>query len=91
MRRRCPQQCAEQVLHPLQVYTNEGWATSEEQMVKNFMCALELINLVYEVGGPCVPGGWATSTGMSFLLQSRPTEYQELKMDVWVRALLIDR
>ena len=75
-------------------------------MVKNFMCALELINLVYEVGGPCVPGGWAMCArrvghvcqvggpcvpGISLLLQSRPTEYLELKMDVWVRALLFDR
>ena len=36
---------------PLQAYTSEGLATSEEQLVQNFMCALDLINLVYEVGG----------------------------------------
>ena len=63
-------------------------------MVQNFMCALDLINLVYEVGGAGVlllfqMGG--APLGPSFLPQGRPTEYQKLKIDVWVRALLRDR
>lgn len=70
-----------------------GLAASEEQKVQNFMCALDLINLVYEVGWACIQllcqmGG---GTGPSFLPQDRPTECQELKMDVWVRALLMDK
>lgn len=80
---------------PLQAYTSEGLATSEEQLVQNFMCALDLINLVYEVGGAlctaAVGGATSGPPGLSFLLQGRPHEYQELKMDVWVRALLMDK
>lgn len=36
----------------------------------------------------CQMGG---ANGPSFLPQGRPTERQELKMDVWVRALLMDK
>lgn len=46
---------------PSQAYTSVGLATSEERMVQSFMCALDLINLVYEVVGlhtAGVPDGW---------------------------------
>ena len=52
--------CGEQPSRPLQKYTSDGQAVPEEQVVQNFMCALDLINLVYEVGGAAaVLDGWS--------------------------------